>query len=167
MDFDPVSGNQKPDGRLNFTYTYTETASAADQVEIYLLLLENAATSYVDELLKKNAGSSENCKKAVKNCLTSIPDNSIAPLREKVKERLVKIQEIELQLETNSNLCSSFRFVQPPPSCETEEKNYLNNLSKIISEDEMVKLESLLNDAINSVTSYLDSCSTNKCPNSV
>lgn len=112
----------------------------------------------VDEFLKKGTASSlENCKQAVKNCLTSIPDNYIAPLLEKVKERLLKIQEIELQLETNSNLCSS------PPSCETEEEKILNNLSKIISENEMVKLDSLLNDAINNVTSYLDSCITNNC----
>lgn len=118
----------------------------------------------VDEFLKKGTASSlKNCKQAVKNCLTSIPDNYIAPLLEKVKERLLKIQEIELQLETNSNLCSSLRFIQPPPSCETEEEKILNNLSKIISENEMVKLDSLLNDAINNVKSYLDSCITNNC----
>lgn len=156
-DFNTISGDQKPDGRLNFTYTYTETASAAEQVEIFLVLLENATTSYVDELIKKNAGSSDECKQSVKNCQSSIPESSIAPLWDKVKEKRVKIQEIEIQLRTNFNLCFSLGTT-PPPTCVTGKENILKDLAKIISKKEMSKLKSLLKDAINCVKAYLDSC---------
>lgn len=156
-DFNTISGDQKPDGRLDFTYTYTETASAAEQVEIYLVLLENATTSYVDELIKENAGSSDECKQSVKNCQSSIPESSTAPLQDKVKEKLVKIQEIEIQLRTNFYLCFSLRTT-PPPTCVTGKENILKDLAEIISKNEMSKLKSLLKDAINCVKAYLDSC---------
>lgn len=125
-----------------------------------MVLLENATTSYVDELIKQNASSSDECKQSVKNCQSSIPESSIAPLQDKVKEKLVKIQEIEIQLRTNFNLCFSFRTT-PPPICVTGKENILKDLAKVVSKNEMSKLKSLLKDAINSVNNYLDICVKN------
>lgn len=159
-DFNTISGNQKPDGRLDFIYTYTETASAAEQVEIYLVLLKNAIDSYVDELINKNASSSDQCKQSVKNCQSSIPESYIAPLQDKVKEKRVKIQEIEIQLRTNFYLCFSLRTT-PPPICVTGKQNILKDLAEIISKNEMSNLKSLLEYAINCVNDYLDSCVKN------
>lgn len=78
-------------------------------------------------------------------------------MQDKVKEKLVMIQELELQLRANSEICLSLR-VEQPPSCESAKQNILMNLAPIISENEMFKLTALLNDAINCVKSYLDSC---------